>query len=110
MSGALDKPTFYDPDDWQFEMDSTRLDVGQGPKKYQGVPLGQVLQAMEPQAGATTVWLQTGGEALSLPLDDVLNDDDVRLFTIIGETDVTFALGRMDGQVLAAKVARIEVK
>jgi len=110
VSGALDKPVPYDPNDWQFEMDSTRLDVGQGPKKYQGVPLGQVLQAMEPQAGATTVWLQTGGEPLSLPLDDVLDDDDLRLFTVIGETDITFALGRMDGQVLAAKVMGIEVK
>jgi len=55
VSGALDKPVAYDPDDWQFQMDSTRLDVGDGPHKYQGVPLGLVLQAMEPDAAATTV-------------------------------------------------------
>ncbi len=110
VSGALDKPVLYDPDDWQFQMDSTRLDVGDGPHKYQGVPLGQVLQAMEPQAGATTVVVYTGGEPVSHPLAEVLGDEDLRLFTIIGESDVTFALARMDGQVLAARVTRIEVR
>jgi ABC-type thiamin/hydroxymethylpyrimidine transport system permease subunit len=110
VNGALDKPAPYDPDDWQFEMDSTRLDVGDGPHKYQGVPLGQVLRAMEPQAGATTVIIYTDGEPLSYSLTKVLGDDDLRLFTIIGKSDVTFALARIDGQVLAARVRSIEVR
>ena len=110
VSGALDAPAPYDPDDWQFDMDSTRLDLGDGPRKLQGVPLGKVLAAMEPQAGATTVVVHTGGEPISLPLADVLADDDLRLFTVIGEADVTFALARMDGEVLAATVTRIEVQ
>jgi len=110
VSGALDKPVLYDPDDWQFQMDSTRLDLGDGPHKYQGVPLGLVLQAMEPHAGATTVVVHTGGEPVSLPLAEVVSDKDLRLFTIIGESDVTFALARMDGQVLAARVTRVEVR
>ena len=110
VSGALDAPAPYNPDDWQFGMDSTRLDLGDGPRKLQGVPLGKVLAAMKPQAGAETVVLHTGGEPLSLPLADVLADDDIRLFTVIGEADVTFALARMEGEVLAAQVTRIEVK
>jgi hypothetical protein len=65
---------------------------------------------MEPQAEATTVVLHTDGEPVSLPLADILADDDIRLFTIIGETDVTFALARIEGEVLAAQVTRIEVK
>ena len=70
VSGALEQPAPYDPDDWQFEMDSTRLDLGDGPHKLQGVPLGKVLAAMEPQAEAETVVLvHTGGEPVSLPLD-----------------------------------------
>lgn len=109
VSGDLDKPALYDPDDWQFQMDSTRLDVGGGPHKYQGVPLGLVLEAMEPQTGATTVVVNAGGEPLSYPLAAVLGDKDLRLFTIIGESDVTFALARMDGQVLAPRVTSIEV-
>jgi ABC-type thiamin/hydroxymethylpyrimidine transport system permease subunit len=110
VSGALDAPAPYNPDDWQFEMDSTRLDLGDGPRKLQGVPLGKVLAAMEPQAGTGTVVVQTGGEPLSLPLTDVLADDDIRLFTVIGEADVAFALARMEGEVLAAQVTHIEVE
>ena len=110
VSGALDEPALYDPDDWQFDMDSTCLDLGDGPRKLQGVPLGKVLAAMNPQTGAETVLIHTAGESLSLPLVEVLADDDIRLFTVIGEADVTFALACMDGEVLAARVARIEVK
>jgi ABC-type thiamin/hydroxymethylpyrimidine transport system permease subunit/DMSO/TMAO reductase YedYZ molybdopterin-dependent catalytic subunit len=110
VSGALDEPAPYDPDDWQFEMDSTRLDLGSGPRKLQGMPLGIVLAAMEPQTGAVTVVVHTGGEPVSLPLAEVLADDGLRIFTVIGDDDVTFALARMDGEVLAASVTRIEVK
>ena len=110
ISGALDTPAPYDPDDWQFEMDSTRLHLGDEPRKLQGVPLGKVLAAMKPQAGAETVVVHTGTEPLSLPLVEVSADDDLRLFTVIGEADVSFALARMEGDVLAARVTRIEVK
>ncbi|MBN1887277.1 MAG: hypothetical protein JW850_04785, partial [Thermoflexales bacterium] len=110
VSGTLDAPVPYNPDDWQFDMDSTRLDLGDGPLKLQGVPLGKVLAAMQPQAGATTVMVHTGGEPLSLPLADLLADDDLRLFTVIGEDDLSFALARMDGEVLAVQVERIEVR
>ena len=110
VTGALDEPAPYNPDDWQFEMDSTRLDVGDGPRKLQGIPLGKVLAAMEPQAGAGTVTAHTGGEPVSLPLSEVLADDSLRIFTVIGEDDVTFALARMEGEVLASEVTGIEVK
>jgi hypothetical protein len=65
---------------------------------------------MQPQAGAKMVVLETGTESLSLPLADVLADEGLRLFTVIGEADVTFALARIEGQVLAAHVTRIEVR
>lgn len=110
VDGALGKPGRYDPNDWQFEMDSARLDVGYGPHKYQGIPLGQVLEAMAPQPGASTVLLHTDGEPVSFPLSDLLGNDEVRLFTILGEADVSFALARLDGQVLAPRVTRIEVQ
>jgi energy-coupling factor transport system substrate-specific component len=110
VRGALDEPAPYDPDDWQFEMDSSRLDLGDGPRKLQGMPLGKVLAAMDPQAGAGTVTAHTGGEPVSLPLSEVLADDSLRIFTVIGEDDVTFALARMEGDVLAPEVTGIEVK
>jgi hypothetical protein len=110
VKGALAQPAAYDPDEWQFDMDSVRIDVGGGPQKLQGVPLGQVLKAMEPLPEATTVLLHAAIGPVSLPLSGVLEDDDVRIFTVIGEADVTFAVARMDGTVLAAQVTEIEVR
>jgi DMSO/TMAO reductase YedYZ molybdopterin-dependent catalytic subunit len=110
VSGALDAPAPYDPDAWQFDMDSTRLDLGKGPHKLQGVPLGKVLLSMKPQTGAKTIVLHTAGEPVSLSLADVLADDDIRLFTVIGEAEITFALAYMNGEVLAAQVTHIEVE
>jgi ABC-type thiamin/hydroxymethylpyrimidine transport system permease subunit/DMSO/TMAO reductase YedYZ molybdopterin-dependent catalytic subunit len=110
VTGALGTPGAYDPDAWQFGMDSTQLDLGDGPRKYQGAPLGAVLRQMEPRAGASAVVIHTEGQAVRLPLEEVLADKDVRLFTAFHGEDVTFALARMDGQVLAYPVTRIEVE
>jgi hypothetical protein len=110
ISGALASPAAFNPDDWQFEMDSTSLDVGQGPRKLQGAPLGQVLQSMGPLPEATSVPLQTGGEPVTLPLAGVLGDDSVRIFTVIDPAGMSFAVARMDGQVLASPVTAIEVR
>jgi hypothetical protein len=54
--------------------------------------------------------VHTGSDPLSFPLADALGDDDLRIFTIIGESDVAFALARTDGQVLAPHITRIEVQ
>jgi hypothetical protein len=109
VSGALAQPGIFDPVDWQFEMDSIRLDVGQGPKKVQGVPLGKVVQSMAPLDGARTVVVHTEAEPVTLPLAQVTADNAVRLFTIIGDDGISFALARMDGEVLAPRVTRISV-
>jgi DMSO/TMAO reductase YedYZ molybdopterin-dependent catalytic subunit len=110
VGGALEAPGVYNPDDWQFEMDSIRLDVGDGPAKLQGAPLRLVLKAMAPRAEATTVIVHSNDAPIELPLAQLLADDDVRLFTVIGEAEIGFALARMDGTVLARQVSRVEVR
>jgi energy-coupling factor transport system substrate-specific component len=110
VGGKLGQPALYDPDDWQFEMDSVRLDVGNGPQKLQGVSLGQVLVSMAPSTGARYVVVQTEAKPLELPLGEVLTDDDLRLFTVIVRESISFALARMDGTVLAPRVTGIEVR
>ena len=67
-----------------------------------------MLAAMEPRAGAETSVVRSGGEHLSLPLAEVLADNDLRLFTVIGEADVTFALARMEGEVIVPDAQHIE--
>lgn len=113
ISGALDRAGQFNPADWQLQMDSTSLDVGAGPRKYQGVALGLVLEAMGPRAGASTVACYAPGAAeaaATLPLDQVLADKDLRLFTIMGSADVSFALARMGGEVVVAELGRVEVR
>lgn len=112
VEGALAQPAPYDPDDWQFDMDAARLNLGDGPAKLQGVALGKVLAAMQPKPGASSVVAHPagGGEPVTLPLDTVLADDGLRIFTVIGQADVTFALARLEGEVLVPHLERIEVR
>ena len=113
IAGALDRPAPFDPAAWQFKMDSAQLDVGAGPHKYQGVPLGMVLQDMAPQATATVVAVYAAGgsePAVSPPLVEVLGDNDLRIFTIIREDSITFAVARMSGEVLVPLVGRVVVR
>ena len=72
--------------------------------------MGKVLQAMEPEPSAETVVVDGPEGSTSLAMAEVLADDKLRLFTIVGEKGVTFAVARMDGEVIAARVSRIEVE
>jgi energy-coupling factor transport system substrate-specific component len=113
IGGALDSPAPFDPVHWQLQMDSAQLDVGAGPHKYQGVPLGVVLQEMVPQATASTVAVYAAGAsgpAVSLPLAQVLGDKDLRIFVIMREDSISFAVARMGGEVLVPQVGRILVQ
>jgi ABC-type thiamin/hydroxymethylpyrimidine transport system permease subunit/DMSO/TMAO reductase YedYZ molybdopterin-dependent catalytic subunit len=110
VEGELEKPSAYDPNEWQFQMDSTQLDLGDGSHKYQGAPLGKVLEAMEPKPGAQAVVVHAEGKSVSLSLVEVLPDKDLRIFTVIGASQITFALARMDGEVLLPAISSIEVR
>ncbi len=110
ITGALAEPAPYDPDAWKSEMDSIPLDLGQGTQKLQGTPLGPVLAALEPRPGAATVVLHAPDQTTELPLDEVLGDDDLRIFTVVSEEDVRFAVAWMDGTVLVPRVTSIEVR
>jgi hypothetical protein len=54
--------------------------------------------------------LHTSGEPVRLPLDEVMADKDIRLFTAFHGENVSFAVARMSGEVLAYPVTRVEVE
>jgi len=113
IEGALERPAPFYPEEWQFRMDAATLDLGAGPAKYQGVALGLVLQEMGPQPQASTVAVYGADPqepAVTLPLAQVLAEQEVRLFVAIGDADISFALARMDGQVMVPQVERVEVR
>jgi ABC-type thiamin/hydroxymethylpyrimidine transport system permease subunit len=111
VGGALDSAHSYDPDDWQFDMDNARLDLGYGARKYQGVSLGVVLEAMRPQEGATTVILRgRTGEKQELALDQVLADSSIRIFNVTADKGIIFTVASEGGQIWLQDVVEIEVR
>lgn len=110
IRGSVEEPGVYDPQEWQAQMDSTQLDLGEESLKVQGVPLGSVLRSMGLQPSAESAVLDTHDAPVWLDLTEVLEDDALRIFMVIGEEDVTFAVARMDGEVLATNVQGIEVR
>ena len=68
---------------------------------------------MQPQPQATTVLVYASADqepAVALPLAGVLDNQELRLFVVIGEADISFTLARMDGQVMVPQVERLEVR
>jgi hypothetical protein len=93
-------------------MDSTQVNLGDGAggRKLQGAPLGEVLASMNPQERAATVVMTGPNAPVTFPLSEVLNDDDLRIFTVINETTIDYAVARMESEVLAYPVTTIEVQ
>ena len=89
------------PEQWQSEMDSILLTIDGKSQKVQGVPLGMVLEASDFLTNANTLVITSDQTSLEFNITDLLNDDSIRLFVIIGETDITYALAKMNGEVLA---------
>jgi energy-coupling factor transport system substrate-specific component len=110
ITGAVTDTAPYDPADWQFEMDSTSLNLGSGARKVQGAPLGSIVDAAQPTAEADQVRIEGKTDQVSLTLDEVINSDTIRVFTVIEEKTMSYALGRMDGEVLVENVQRINVR
>lgn len=112
ITGALREPGSYEPAAWQEEMDSTNVALSTGSQKLQGTPLGLVIASLQPEPTASSVVLY--GTATPSPvtvdLSTLHNDDDIRIFTVIDETGITYAVARMSGEVLVENVEAIEVR
>jgi ABC-type thiamin/hydroxymethylpyrimidine transport system permease subunit len=110
VTGALAETRTYDPDLWQFDMDNARLDLGYGVRKYQGVPLGTVLQAMELEPQASKVTLRDRlGEEQSLELSQVLEDSSIRIWNVTAEEGIVFTVASESGHIWLADVVEIEI-
>ena len=110
ITGLLEKPGEYDPDAWQFEMDSVSLTIGDVSGKYQGAALGPVLQSMGILPEAKEVLLSGDSNPISIELPLIIADQDLRIFTIIHGEQVSYAIARMDGQVIVSNLEHIEVR
>ena len=110
ISGAIAEEYEFNPDFWRANMDSTKFDIGEGSQKYQGVPLQLVLRSLKLLSEAEQVIIQSDDSNLSFSLNEVLSDDSLRIFLIIGDTDFTYALATMDGEVLMYPIQGINIQ
>jgi energy-coupling factor transport system substrate-specific component len=111
LTGNLRQEAIFIPGDWQDQMDSASLDLGEGSAKYQGVPLRSVLSAAEPAEGAHTVTATSrDGSTVSWELAEVLADDAIRIWVMNLPDGTRYAVGRADQAVVALDVIALAVE
>ncbi len=110
ITGAVTNTNPYDPADWQYEMDSTALNLSDGTQKVQGAPLGSIVKAARPTADADQISVEGKTEQVSFALNAVIDNDRIRLFAVIKAEAITYALGQMNGEVLVENVQRLDVQ
>lgn len=111
VSGKVNRPFPYNPEDWQTAMDNARLDLGDGPKKLQGTALRDVVAQWEPAADATALRLVVrAGESVTLPLADVMADGDLRIWNVDAPEGIAFAVATAGGTIHALNVMAIVVE
>jgi len=111
VSGKVDRPFPYNPEDWQTAMDNGRLDLGAGETKYQGVALRDIVAKWEPAADAAALrFVSRSGDSVLLPLTDVRTDGDLRLWNVDAPDGIWFAVAVAGGEVHALDVVAIVVE
>lgn len=105
-----DNTQLFDPDEWVSEMDSIQISLPNGNQKLQGVPLWQVIEAYVNETPPYEVQLSGGEEMLSLSWSEIDENNSLRLFTVIEEEAISFALAEMSGKVLIFPITKIEIK
>lgn len=99
----------FDPDQWLTDMDSTQVFLPAGGEKLQGVPVWKVTT---PIAKGTIVEMTFRNETdeVLLPWSEVAENDDLRIFTIVQGDGLSYALGKMSGEVLVYPLSVIEIR
>jgi len=99
----------FDPDEWVSDMDSTQIALPDGSQKLQGVPVWKIVEAYFDQGTSTEVLFKSNEETLIMRWSDIDGDDTLRLFTVIKDEGISFALAYMSGEVQLFPVTEIEI-
>ncbi|MCB2203087.1 ECF transporter S component [bacterium] len=99
----------FDPDAWVLEMDSTQIALPEGSKKLQGVPVWKVVQAISPETTPKSLVFSNQDDTLTLTWSEVDQNDSLRIFTVIGESSIGYALAEMSGDVQLYPLTQIEI-
>jgi energy-coupling factor transport system substrate-specific component len=98
--------------EWVESMDSTTLDLGYGPAKYQGVPLGLLLDSLSPGLDdAREVLAESiNGSQHRLTVHEIRKDDGIRVFLNLSQGRVIYALAHLDGEVYLTGLESITIQ
>jgi ABC-type thiamin/hydroxymethylpyrimidine transport system permease subunit len=99
----------FDPDAWVSDMDSTQVSLPEGSKKLQGVPVWKVVEANIAGVMPAEVLFSNEEGTLTLPWGDIDKNDNLRIFTVIGESSISYALAEMSGDVQLYPITQIEI-
>ena len=97
-------------DDWLLDMDSTNIALPDGTQKLQGVAVWKVISAAFPGQIPTEIQFSNADDGVTLSWDEIDQNDDIRLFTVIGEDSISYALARMSGDVLLFPVSQVDIQ
>lgn len=95
--------------DWQYEMDSVRFELADGPKKLQGVAVGLVLADLNVDNAATVIF-HADDAVYECDLETLQQDDTIRIFLNIEGYEMSYLVGTLQGQVFLENVDLIEVQ
>lgn len=86
--------------EWVGHMDSAFLDLGAGSAKYQGVPLKTYVEDIAPVLNSSEVLAADArGNEISFSLQQIRDDDGIRIFINLSGGNLTYALAHLDGEV-----------
>ena len=97
-------------DDWLLDMDSTQIPLPEGSQKLQGVAVWKIVTAAFPGQTPTVLQFSNSDEGITLSWDELDQNDDIRLFTVIGEDSISYALAKMSGDVILFPVTQIDIQ
>ena len=97
-------------DDWLLEMDSTQIALPDGSQKLQGVAVWKVVSAAFPGQTPSEIQFSNQEDGITLSWDELNENDNIRLFTVIGEDSISYALAEMSGDVLLFPVTQIDIQ
>jgi len=110
VSGNLENPYIFTPQEWQERMDSIYFSIDDAQEKLQGVPLEELVVKAEPMSAEYQVVVSGSTGSATFEASEITGNADVRLFTYPKEGGFEFILGNMNGTIILRQVERIEIQ
>ena len=90
-------------------MDSTQVALPEGSKKLQGVPIWKIVEAYPESEKPEAIIFRSNGDEITLTWSEIQNNDDLRIFSVIEPSGISFVLAEISGDVLLFPLTEMEI-